>query len=131
MPAQKTSRPGPRAVLVAEEVVSLVIKAMQSKSATPSTVPAPVANRPLSSMSPSTSNLFRTDSANTSSSFNPQGQFIYSFPLKDKTALKHRLVQVLATTIPVAVQELITVASEVCKQLKDLHINGKVYPCLH
>ena len=58
MPACKTSRPGPQAVLVAEEVVSLAIKAMWSKLATPPKVPAPVANRPLSSTTPSTSNPF-------------------------------------------------------------------------
>ena len=51
MPARKTGRPGPQAVLVAEEVILLVIEAMQSKSATPPRVPAPVANRPLSSTS--------------------------------------------------------------------------------
>ena len=59
----------------------------------------------------------------------PQEQFRYSFPLEDETAPKHLLDQVLATTILVPVQELIAVAPEVCKQLKDLCIDGKVYPC--
>ena len=58
MPAQKTGPPGPRAASVAKEVVSLVIEAMWSKSATPPKVPAPVANKPPSSMPPSTSNPF-------------------------------------------------------------------------
>ena len=98
LPAQKTGRPGPRAASVAEKVVFPAIKAMRSKSATPPKVLAPVANTPLSSTSPSTSNLFQTDSANFSSSFNPQGQFRYSFPLEDETALKCLLDQVLATT---------------------------------
>ena len=79
-------------------------------------------------MSPSTSNPFRTDSANTSPSFNLQGQFRYLFPLEDKTAPKHLLDRVLATTVPVLVQELIAVAPEVRKQLKDL---STAYPCLH
>ena len=83
MLARKTGCPGPQAASVAEKVISLVIEAMWSKSATPPKIPAPVANRPLSSMSPSTSNPFQTDSANSSSSFNPQGQFKYSFPLED------------------------------------------------
>ena len=78
------------------------------KSATPSKVPAPVANRPPSSMPPSTSNPFRNDSANTSF-FNPQGQFRYSFPLDDETTPKRLLDQVLTTTIPVLVRELIAV----------------------
>ena len=86
-----SSHPGPRAALVAKEVISPAIEAMRSKSATPSKVPAPVANRPLSSTSLYTSNLFQTDSANTSSSFNPQGQFRYSFPLEDETASKRLL----------------------------------------
>ena len=120
MPAQKTGCPGPWAASVAEEVVLPAIEAMRSKSATPPKVPAPVANRPLSSTTPSTSNPFRTDSTNTSSSFNPQGQFRYSFPLEDETALKCLLVQVLTTTVLVLVQELIAVAPEVRKQLKDL-----------
>ena len=47
MLARKTGHPGPQAALVAEEVVSLVIEAMWSKSATPPKVPALVANRPL------------------------------------------------------------------------------------
>ena len=85
MPARKTGRPGPRAASVAEEVVSPAIEAMRSKSTTPPKVPAPVANRPPSSTPPSTSIPFRNDSANTSS-FNPQGQFRYSFPLEDETA---------------------------------------------
>ena len=119
MPAQKTGHPGPQAVLVAKEVVSPVIEAMWSKLVTPPKVPAPVANRPPSSKPPSTSILFRNDSANTSS-FNPQGQFRYSFPLEDKTAPKCLLDRVLTTTIPVPVQELIAVAPEVHKQLKDL-----------
>ena len=90
------------------------------KSATPPKVPAPVANRPLSSTSPSTSNPFQTDSANTSSSFNPQGQFRYSFPLEDETTLKCLIDRVLATTVLVLVRQLIAVAPEVRKQLKDL-----------
>ena len=103
MLARKTGHAGPRAVSVAEEVVLPVIEAMWSKSATPPKVPAPVANRPLSSTTPSTSNLFQTDSANTSSSFNPQGQFRYSFPLEDETTLKCLLDQVLTITMPVLV----------------------------
>ena len=58
MPAQKTGHPGPWAASVAEEVILPAIKAMWSKSVTPPKVPTPVANRPLSSMSPSTSNPF-------------------------------------------------------------------------
>ena len=58
MLAQKTGHAGPRAMSVAEEVISPAIEAMQSKLATPPKVPAPVANRPLSSTTPSTSNLF-------------------------------------------------------------------------
>ena len=50
----------------------------------------------------------------------PSGQFRYSFPLEDKTAPKRLLNQVLATTVPVPVRELITVAPDVHKQLKDL-----------
>ena len=119
MPAQKTGRPGPQAASVAEEVVSPAIEAMRSKSATPPKVPAPIANRPPSSTPPSTSIPFRNDSANTSS-FNPQGQFRYSFPLNDETAPKRLLDQVLETTMPVPVRELIAVAPEVRKQLKDL-----------
>ena len=111
---------------VAEEVVLPVIEAMRSKSATPPKVPAPVANRPLSSTTPSTSNPFQTDSANTSSSFNPQGQFRYSFPLEDKTAPKRLLDRVLATTVPVLVRELIAVAPEVRKQLKDLSMAKRI-----
>ena len=106
-------------MLVAEEVVSLAIKAMRSKSATPPKVPAPVANRPPSSTPPSTSIPFRNDSANTSP-LKPQGQFRYLFPLEDKTAPKRLLDRVLATTIPVSVRALIAVAPEVRKQLKDL-----------
>ena len=87
MLARKIGHPGPRSASVAEEVVSLVIEAMRSKLATPPKVPAPVANRPPSSTPPSTSILFHNDSANTSS-FNPQGQFRYSFPLEDKTTPK-------------------------------------------
>ena len=84
MPARKTGRPGPWAASVAEEVISPAIEAMWSKSATPPKVPAPVANRP---PPPSTSIPFQNDSANTSS-FNPQGQFRYSFPLEDETTPK-------------------------------------------
>ena len=119
MLARKTGHPGPQAASVAEEVVLPAIKAMWSKLATPSKVPALVPNRPPSSTPPSTSNPFQNDSANTSS-FNPQGQFRYSFPLEDETTSKRLLDQVLATTIPVPVQELIAVASKVHKQLKDL-----------
>ena len=119
MPAQKTGHPGPLAASVAEEVISPPIKAMWSKSATPPKVPAPVANRPPSSTPPSTSIPFQNDSANTPS-FNPQGQFRYLFPLKDETAPKCLLDRVLATTVLVPVQELIAVAPEVHKQLKDL-----------
>ena len=108
-----------RAASVAEEVVSPAIEAMRSKSVTPPKVPAPVANRPPSSTPLSTSIPFQNDSTNTSS-FNPQGQFRYSFPLEDKTTLKCLLDQVLATTMPVLVRELIAVAPEVCKQVKDL-----------
>ena len=53
----------------------------------------------------------------------------YSVPLEDETALKRLLDQVLVTTVLVLVRELITVAPEVHKQLKDL--SGKVYPSLH
>ena len=42
------------------------------------------------------------------------------FPLDDETAPKRLLDQVLETTMPVPVRELIAVAPEVCKQLKDL-----------
>ena len=119
MLARKTGHPGPQAASVAEEVVSLAIKAMRSKSATPPKVPAPIANRPPSSMPSSTSIPFRNDFANTSS-FNPQGQFRYLFPLEDETAPKRLLDRVLATTVPVPVRELIAVAPKVCKQLKDL-----------
>ena len=119
MPARKTSRPGPRAASVAEEVVLPAIEAMRSKSATPPKVPVPIANRPPSSMPPSTFIPFRNDSTNTSS-FNPQGQFRYLFPLEDETTPKRLLDRVLTTTMPVPVRELIAVAPEVRKQLKDL-----------
>ena len=70
MPARKTGHPGPWVASVAKDVVLPAIEAMRSKLATPPKVPAPVANRPPSSTSSSTSNPFQTDSANTSSSFN-------------------------------------------------------------
>ena len=50
----------------------------------------------------------------------PSGQFRYSFPLEDETAPKRLLDRVLATTVPVPVRELIAVAPDVRKQLKDL-----------
>ena len=77
-------------------------------------------------MSPSTSNLFHTDSTNTTTSFNPQGQFRYSFPLEDETAPKCLLDQVLATTMLVLVRELIAMAPKVHKQLKDLSIAKRI-----
>ena len=123
MLARKTGHPGPRAVSVAKEVISPAIKAMQSKSATSPQVPAPVANRPLSSTTPSTVPLIHSELI-------PLTPLPPSTP-KDNLDIhslsKTRLLQsasyidrVLATTVPVPVRELITVAPEVRKQLKDL-----------
>ena len=73
-------------------------------------------------MPPATSSTIpaHTDSTHPPSSFVPSGQFRYSFSLKDETTPKRLLDQVLATTVPVLVWELIAVAPDVHRQLKDL-----------
>ena len=123
MLARKTGHPGPRAVSVAKEVILPAIKAIQSKSATPPKVPAPVANTPLSSTTPSTVPLIHSELI----PLTPLPPSIPKDNLDIHSLLKPRPLQstsyidrVLATTVPVPVRELITMAPEVHKQLKDL-----------
>ena len=122
---RKTGHPGPHAASVSEELLSPAIEASQSKSLGPpktaSTSSAPQPSTPTPSLSSSSSIISsHTQSANPSSTFTPQGQFRYSFPLEDEAAPKCLLDHVLNTMVLVPVRELISVAPDVRKQLKDL-----------
>ena len=121
LPPHKTGCPDPWAASVAEEVDSLAIEALRSKSAVPPRVPGSSLPRfPTPSLSSTDTTPTRAESFIPSSSVTPSGQFKYSFPLEDETTPKRLLDRVLVTTVPVLVRELIAVAPDVRKQLKDL-----------
>ena len=121
LPPCKTSCPDRHAASVAEDVDSPAIEALWSKSAVPPRVPGSSLPRFPTPSSSSTDTIpTRAEPFIPSSSVTPSRQFRYSFPLEDETAPKHLLDQVLVTTVPVLVRELITVAPDVRKQLKDL-----------
>ena len=127
LPPRKTGRPDPRAASVAEEVDLLAIEALRSKSVVPPRVPGSSLPRFPTPSSSSTDTIpTRAEPFIPSSSVTPSGQFRCSFPLEDKTAPKRLLDRVLATTVPVPVRELIAVAPDVCKQLKDLAIAKRI-----
>ena len=72
-------------------------------------------NQPSSSMPSSTSS-----NANSSSSFVPSSQYRYSFPLKDETASKWMLDNVLAASVKVPVKDLFAVAPDFRKQFREI-----------
>ena len=121
LPLRKTGRPDPRTASVAEEVDLLAIEVLRSKSAVPPRVPgSSLPWFPTPSSSSTDTIPTRAESFSPSSLVTPSGQFKYSFPLEDETAPKHLLDWVLVTTVPVPVRELIAVAPDIHKQLKDL-----------
>ena len=103
LPLCKTGRLDPRAASIAEEVDSPAIEALRSKSAVPPRVPgSSLPQFPTPSSSSTDTIPTRAEPFIPSSSVMTSGQFRYLFPLEDKTAPKHLLDRVLATTVTIS-----------------------------
>ena len=121
LPPHKTSHPDPHAASIAEEVDSPVIEALRSKLVVPPRASRPpLPQFPTPSLSSTNTIPTRAEPFIPSLSVRPSGQIRYSFPLEDETSPKCLLDWVLMTTVLVPVRELIAVAPDVRKQLKDL-----------
>lgn len=131
IPVRNTGRPPPRVPQVTEEIVSPAIEAAQSQ--------VPESSGPANAISGPSRPVFagprlagppytptasippvRLPNADPAFAPAPMGQYRYTFPLEDDAAPKRVLDRVLEATVPVPVKELLAVAPDFRRQLKEL-----------
>ncbi|KAF8547109.1 hypothetical protein OG21DRAFT_1490501 [Imleria badia] len=112
----------PQPALVAEEIVSPAIKAVRTTPTASSscTAPAPAASQPPPPPTTTKSNVPICFEPTNNALPAPTGQFRYSCPIEDETAPRRILDWVLETTVPIPVKDLLSVALEFHKQLREL-----------